>query len=102
VYHPNGHEEVTELSTKTTDPVQAAVEKEMKRLAALDKKDPLLDSAAIAKVAGVKVQTVWEWKKRNLLPEPERVLRPNRSQWRTSVVMNWLHSTGRLPAEVAS
>lgn len=65
---------------------------------AASSQDPLLGFAEIAELAGVKVQTTWEWKKRRILPEPDRVLKPNKSQWKRSRILAWLESTGRLPS----
>lgn len=65
------------------------------------KNDPLLGFAEIAQLAGVKVATTWEWKKRNLLPpnNPDDTIKPNRARWRKSVILAWLEATGRLPAD---
>lgn len=59
--------------------------------------DPLIGFAELADLAGVKVQTTWEWKKRGLLPEPDQIVKPNKSRWRRSRLLAWLESTGRLP-----
>lgn len=58
--------------------------------------EPLLGFAEIAALAGVKIQTAWEWKKRNLLPEPTTIEPPNSAKWKKSVAENWLTATGRL------
>lgn len=63
--------------------------------------DPLIGFAEIAELAGVKVQTTWEWKKRGILPpvNPEHVIPPNRARWPTSVIAAWLVATGRVKSD---
>lgn len=60
--------------------------------------DPLIGFNELAKLADVKVQTTWEWKKRGLLPKPDAIVKPNRAKWRQSRLLAWLQSTGRLPS----
>lgn len=88
----------TDLTSKTESPAQRAARLEAARMRDLNERDPLIGYPEMAELAGVRVQTAWEWKKRNLLPDPSAVL-PGRGRvkWRRSVAIAWLESTGRIP-----
>lgn len=60
--------------------------------------DPLIGHAEIAELAGVKRETTWEWRKRDLLPPPTVALNKKRPLWRRSVILSWLEATGRIKA----
>lgn len=61
----------------------------------VDQPDPLLTYHNVAKLAGVKVGTVYQWKKRNLLPDPAPEMIGRRPVWRKSVIETWLEASGR-------
>lgn len=58
-------------------------------------KDPLLTYAQIAKLADVQLGTVYMWRKRGLLPEPDPDVVGRRPLWRQSVIRHWLAASGR-------
>lgn len=61
--------------------------------------DPLLTAEDIAKLAGVRQRTVYEWKKRNRLPPPSMLMMGRRPVWKRSTMLRWLEATGRKTAE---
>ena len=57
--------------------------------------DPLLTYEMVAKLAEVKVGTVYMWRKRGLLPPPAPETTGRRPVWRQSAMDRWLEATGR-------
>ncbi len=57
--------------------------------------DPLLTYALVAELAGVKIGTVYMWKKRNLMPKPAPETTGRRPVWRKSTIETFLTNTLR-------
>lgn len=57
-------------------------------------REPLLDVHGVAELAGVKVETVHQWRYRKRLPKPDVMLRRGPLWYETTILM-WLHKTGR-------
>ena len=64
--------------------------------------NPWWGNQEIAREANVSVRTVHQWRYRNLLPLPGRLVSGGRPQWRRRVILAWLESTGRKPLTMES
>lgn len=65
-----------------------------------DYTDHLLEVVGIAEIAerlDVKVETVYQWRQRELLPDPDIYQKP--PLWRWPTVEKWARETRRLPVE---
>ena len=58
----------------------------------------LIDTADIAALADVQVETVRMWRWRGVLPEPALV-KSGTPLWLRDIIINWLYDTGRLAKE---
>lgn len=59
----------------------------------------LITYAGMADLAGVKLRTVYQWRKRGLLPDVSPASRNRRPVWSKTDVEKWLYATGRHPAQ---
>lgn len=60
-------------------------------------REPVFDIAGVAELAGVKVETVHQWRWRKLLPPPDVSLRRG-PLWYETTIRHWLEETGRVRA----
>ena len=55
---------------------------------------PVVSAKKIAEKLGVKTRTVYQWRHRGLLPDPDVSVSP--ALWRWSTVEQWAVETGRM------
>ncbi len=65
----------------------------------LNDDDPLLTIAEMARRAGVTPGTLYSYRRKGMLPEPDDLYWPDRPRWRTSTFDKWMKSRPKVALE---
>jgi predicted DNA-binding transcriptional regulator AlpA len=83
------------LDSGKSDVVDAT---EGEHAAAAELLESIVGPQEVADMLGVKVETVWQWRKRDILPMPARVI-SKVPLWSAAAINSWAEETGRLTLE---